>query len=313
MVEEKVLVTGYVNPDLDGTACAIAYAEFLTKTNQHATAALFGTPQAEAQFVIDTFSIPQPLSGEEALTATIKVVLVDASDTIGISNQIDPLQVIEIFDHRTLNEVDKFLNAKAHIVLVGSCATLVAEKFAEGKVSLSKSSAALLYSAIVSNTVNFMANVTTERDKQMAAWLLTQCTLPTHYIHAMFAAKSVFEKPLVEIFDDYFATFVFGGKRVGIAQLEILETEKFVNNRRDDIDRALTQLKSRYSLDYIFLTAINIEKGGNTFYVIDDMSRELLEKTLLVTFLGNIAKRPGVIMRKTINPLLKALLEQEII
>lgn len=311
MVDDTILITGYTNPDLDGTACAIAYAEYLTKTHKPAMAIVFGTPQAEAQFVLDTFSVPQPESGEKALSAKDKIILVDASDTIGISKQIDPLQVIEIFDHRKLNEADKFPHATVHIELIGSCATLIAEKFAEGTVSISKSSAALLYSAIISNTVNFMANVTTDRDREMAAWLLTQFTLPTHYVHAMFAAKSVFDKPLTEIFDDYFATFVFGGKRVGIAQLEIVETEKFVNNRRNDIDRALTQLKKQYSLDYIFLTAINVEKGGNTFYVIDDASRELLEKTLLVSFLGNIAKRPGVMMRKTINPLLKAWLEKE--
>lgn len=44
-----IIVTSYVDPDLDGTACAYAYAEFLKHTNPHVQAMITGTPYIEAQ------------------------------------------------------------------------------------------------------------------------------------------------------------------------------------------------------------------------------------------------------------------------
>jgi oligoribonuclease NrnB/cAMP/cGMP phosphodiesterase (DHH superfamily) len=46
------LVTAYVCPDLDGAACAVAYAEFLQKRGEAAEAGILGTPHVEAQFVL---------------------------------------------------------------------------------------------------------------------------------------------------------------------------------------------------------------------------------------------------------------------
>ena len=50
-------------------------------------------------------------------------------------------KVIEIFDHRQLVFLDKFINSKNHIELVGSCATLITEEFI--KNNLKPSSAKL--------------------------------------------------------------------------------------------------------------------------------------------------------------------------
>ena len=129
MENSRIIVTAYSNPDLDGTACAIAYAEFLQKKGNNAVVAIFGIPHREAQFVFNTFHIEQPIHAEETLSKMDKVILVDASDLRGISDKINPEQVIEIFDHRKIHEADKFPHAKAQIELVGSCATLIAEKF----------------------------------------------------------------------------------------------------------------------------------------------------------------------------------------
>jgi inorganic pyrophosphatase/exopolyphosphatase len=308
-MEHTIIVTAYENPDLDGTACACAYSEFLNKNGRHVQTGLFGTPHREAQFVIDMFHIPQPDPAEKFINEKTTYILLDASEIAGIAKTIKPEQVVEIIDHRKVTEIEKFPNAKAQIELVGSCATLIAEKFAESKTEISEHAAVLLYSAIVSNTVNFLANVTTDRDRKMAEWLQTKCTIPSTYTHDMFAAKSHFTKPIKQVLDDDFATFIFAGKHIGIAQLEIVDGGKFVHERKDEIITALSELKREQTLDYIFLTCVDVEKGGNTIVVIDTNTKELLEKALLVSFIGDVAKRQGVMMRKTITPLLKAVLE----
>ncbi|MBU1000825.1 DHH family phosphoesterase [Patescibacteria group bacterium] len=308
MSQSRIIITGYSNPDLDGTASAIAYAELLKKQGKNTTAALFGIPHREAEFVFKTFNIDKPAQAENILNQEDKLILVDASDLRGISNLIDLKQVIEVIDHRKVNQADKFPNAKIQIELVGSCATLIAEKFFTKKIIITSSSAALLYSAIISNTVNFQANVTTERDKKMCNWLVGQFDLPKDYVHKMFVAKSVFGKPLKKVFSDDFATFEFRSKLLGIAQLEIVNTDDFINKNKDEIQKILTEIKEERNLDLIFLSVINLEKIKNTFIVIDESSKKLLEQALNVRFENNISHQEGIMMRKTIVPMVKELL-----
>lgn len=313
MSQSRIIVTAYSNPDLDGAACAIAYAELLKKQGIGAQVALFGTPHREAQFVFKTFNIDTPAEAENILNQEDKLILVDASDLRGISNLIDLKQVIEVIDHRKVNQANKFPNAKIQIELVGSCATLIAEKFLKEKVTIAPSSAALLYLAIISNTVNFQANVTTKRDKKICDWLVGQFNLPKNYVHKMFVAKSVFEKPLKEVFGDDFATFEFHSKQLGIAQLEIVNADEFVYKNKDEIQQVLIKIKEERSLDLIFLSVIDVEKIRNIFVVVDDPSKKLLEQALGVRFENNILRQDGIMMRKTIVPMIKELLECSIL
>ena len=62
-----ILVTAYERPDLDGTACAFAYAEFLQKSRKDAICGIFGNPHREAQFVLERFDIKSLGNGEKLI------------------------------------------------------------------------------------------------------------------------------------------------------------------------------------------------------------------------------------------------------
>jgi manganese-dependent inorganic pyrophosphatase len=298
-----MIVTAYENPDVDGTACAYAYAEFLNKQGTEALAVVFGVPHREAQFVMKEFKIEGFAKGEEHLAE--KVVLVDASDLRGLSDKLAPNQVIEIIDHRKIHEAEKFPNAKSQIELVGSAATLIAEKFKAASIEPSEEAAALLFSAIVSNTINFQAKVTTDRDQEMAEWLQSFVEIPDDYVHRMFADKSAFTKNLKETMEDDYAMFDFG-KQVGIAQLEIVDVDNFIDKNKEEIQEALKTLKKEKEMKLCFLTTIDLEKGFNIFVTIDDETEQILSQVLQISFDERKAKREGIIMRKEIIPLLKA-------
>ena len=167
---KPILVTCYVNPDLDGVAGAIAYGEFLQKTGKNTVVGIIGEPHDEAKYILDRFGFEYPPIIPNADNFD-EVILVDASDLNGLEGKISAEKVIEIIDHRKVHEADKFPKAKAQIELVGAAATLVAEKFIQNNVDVSKESATLVYGAIISNTLNFKGSVTTDRDKEAAAWL----------------------------------------------------------------------------------------------------------------------------------------------
>ena len=304
----KQYVTCYSDPDLDGYACVHAYSEYLNAIGKKTIPGIFGRRNKEVDFVLDEFSITNlknfsNLSGKQ-------VILVDSSETIGIDPTLDPANVVEIIDHRRINDAHKFPNAKLQIELVGSAATLVAEKYTGSKTTISRESAALLYSAILSNTLNLRAKVTTDRDRKAADWLNGILELDENYVWQMFAAKSDMTGTNLKssIIQD-FTHFVFGGKKVGIGQLELVGAESLIQNRKDEMLKIIKDLKNSRGLDHIFLSVIDLKQYRNLFISEDNQIREIISKVLGVNFDKNLAEREGFIMRKEMVPLIKPFFE----
>ncbi len=306
---KPILITGYVNPDLDAVAGVIAYCEFLQKTGKDAEVGFIGEIHDEAKYIFERYNFIYPKSIPNADNFD-EVILVDASDLNGIEGKIAPEKVIEIIDHRKINEADKFPNAKVQIELVGSAATLVAERFIQNNVEISYPSAVLLCGAIISNTLNFKGGVTTERDRKAVEHLNKVALLPENFWKELFTAKSDLSgNKLRERIEGDFAWFVMGNRKVGIAQVEIIGADDLIKNRIDDILQTLNKIKSEMELDYIFQNTIELEQGKNLFITSDTETQSLLEKVLNVKFSGSVAERPNLIMRKQIVPLLKEELE----
>lgn len=97
-LETMKLVTSYPTPDLDGTACLVAYAELLERKKEEVIGAAFGEPDEEAKFLLEEFDV-EVTDASEYLEES-EVIVVDASFPDGISDQIDLEDVVEVIDHR---------------------------------------------------------------------------------------------------------------------------------------------------------------------------------------------------------------------
>lgn len=308
-VMKPILVTSYVNPDLDGVAGMIAYGEFLQKTGKDAVVRIIGEPQYEVKYMLGRFGLSEPDAIPNA-DGFDEVILIDASDLNDLEGKIAAEKVVEIIDHRTVNEADAFPNAKAHIEPVGAAATLIAEKFIHNTIDISKGSAILLYGGIVSNTLNFKGSMTTNRDKEAAMWLNQIAKLPEDFWRELFIAKSdLAGKKLTDRIEADFAWFTLGGKKVGIAEIEMIGAKKLLDERGDEIIQTLEKIKKEMRLDLIFQNTIELEDMKTFVVAYDSGTQELLKKALNVLFVGIVAERPDMIMRKQIVPLLKQALE----
>ncbi|MCX6811157.1 MAG: DHH family phosphoesterase [Candidatus Berkelbacteria bacterium] len=307
--KEKIIITGYENPDLDNIASAYAYKEYLDKKGIKTEIGIFGPPHPEAQFLMDYLGIRLKRISR-IYDPKAKIILVDCSEPGWIYPKIKKTQVIEVYDHRTIHQVEVFKNAKKQIDPTGACATIIAEKFYKKKMKPSRIASILMYCVIISHTINFKARVTTKRDKKMANWLKNQIRIPKNLIHQMFAHKSAIKGPLKNIFHKDFAVIEFGGIRFSIFQLEIINVKKLINERLAEAKKALLEIKKESKFDLVFLTSVDIEKGYNTFVAPDEMAEEAINTTLGVKFENGVAIMPHVIMRKEIMPLLKEYLEK---
>jgi len=307
---KPILITCYVSPDLDGLAGITAYAEFLTTTGRPAVAGIIGEPHDEAKYLLAHFNIPSPTQINNADDYD-QVILVDSSELSGLEGKVAPEKVIEIIDHRKVNEADKFPNAKIQIELVGAAATLITEKLKNNNFPLSKNAAILLSGAIISNTFNFRAGLTTERDRAAAAWLNDITDLPADFWRELFLAKSDLSgDKLQKRMEGDLAWFMLGGKKVGIAQIEIIGAHKLVAERTAEIVKTLDKIKAENGFDIMFQNTVELDDVKNFFVANDEPTKKLLEKVLDVKFVGNVAERPNLIMRKQIVPLLKEELEK---
>lgn len=309
---KPTFVTCYVNPDLDGFACAIAYTEFLNKNGIFAKTAIFGIPQDEAIYVMNRFNFKYPVK-ISTLKNKDRIILVDSSTISGIDRSIDPLKVIEIIDHRQINDSSKFINAKIQIDLIGSAATMIAERFFNTKTEISYESAVLLFGAIISNTLNFQAPLTSDRDRKMAKWLGEKTGLPETFANEMFLAKSDLsgKKLKKALWGDY-SEFSVANLRIGVAQLEIVGAKKLVDERSKEIANEMCKLATELKFVFAFLSIIDLENNCNYFVTDNKKAQNILSEVFDLVFIKNIASKKGLLMRKQIIPILKSFLEKNI-
>lgn len=304
----SLIITAYNHPDLDGVACSYAYAELLKFRGEKALVAFSGNLQSEARYIADYLKIKfGNLDG--TITGKDQIILVDASEADMLNSKIKIENVIELIDHRKVNSAHLFPGAKIQIEMVGSCATLICEKFISAQVKPSRESAILLYCAIISNTINFKANVTTDRDHRAAEFLLKTGEIPENIIHEMFEYKSKIDDPIELIFPDNLKSDTIGGKRISIFQIEIIGVEEFIQKNHGEIVEFLRKTNDENNFDHTFLTCIDLEKGVNTFVASDLETQKMLEDIYDVKFENSIAIYPKIIMRKEIKPKLKEYLE----
>jgi len=302
-----ILVTCNVHPDLDGFACVVAYTEFLKSQGQGVKAGMFGEPTNEVTFILNrfNFSLPDKVQNPEDFD---RIAFMDASILQGFFERLAPEKVIEIIDHRKINELHLFPNAASQVELVGAAATLVAERFKQSGVDISKESAILLQGGIISNTLNFQSNTTTQKDKDIAAWLKEEAPLPDNFANEMFLAKSdLKEGKLKEVMYNDFGHFQKDkqGKKIGIAQIEMIGAKALVNTRKQEIFEHLDTLKEKFNTDLIFLSIIELKDGFNLFVTNHQETKNILKSVFQVEFENDIALTSGLMMRKEVWPMLR--------
>lgn len=307
---KPILVTSYISPDLDGVASAIAYAEFLNKTGRESVAGIMGEMHFEAQWVLEKSGALFPFCLNDT-HGYERIVLVDTSNMSMQEGKLKPESVIEIIDHRVVHEADQFPKAKIQIERVGAAATLIAERFMKDSVLISRVSALLLYGTIASNTLNFKGAVVSERDRLAFRWLAPRACADDAFVREMFLAKSDQRgaRLALTLWSDY-VWYDFGGRRICIAQIEMLGARELATTRKADIFSELRRIKKEKDAEMIFLNIIDLEADGNLFVAEESETQALLSQIFNVAFAGGVALYSSLLQRKEIVAKLKAVLEQ---
>jgi ADP-ribose pyrophosphatase YjhB (NUDIX family) len=171
-------------------------------------------------------------------------------------------------------------------------------------IDISRESAIFLYCAIASNTLNFNAKVTTQRDRDIYDWLGSQTDIPTNLVERMFKFKSIFDDESFKqtIIGD-FKEIKLGNKLLGLGQLEVVGLDDILKLRKQQILDLLNDLQKDKGTTFIFLSAVDLVSAKNIFITNHEPTKDLLESVLGISFNGNdMAEKSGVILRKELIP-----------
>lgn len=248
-----------------------------------------------------------------------RIVLVDHSQRAQSVDGLDTAEVVEIVDHHNIGDVNTGSPIFYLADPVGATATLIAEMYLDParwyhlphpeRVTLDATTAGLLLSAIISDTLLLRSPTTTPRDRRALATLAERTGIDTDALaQEMFAARSdIAARTVDELVGNDYKPYQFNGKAVGVAQVDVLSLDA-VRGRYDELRAELATAKARQKLDVYVLMMTDII-GESTDLLFDPDSRPIVERAFGVQAADGYLHLPGVVSRKKqlIPPLSAAL------
>lgn len=248
-----------------------------------------------------------------------RIILVDHSQRAQSVEGLETADVVEIVDHHNIGDVTTGAPIFYLADPVGATATLIAEMYLDPerwlhvprpeRVTLDETTAGLLLSAIISDTLLLRSPTTTARDRRALAALAARTGLDAELLaKEMFAARSdISARTAEDLVGNDYKPYEFGGKSVGVAQVDVMSLDA-VRGRYDELRAGLAAAKARQGLDVSLLMMTDII-GEATDLLFDPESRPIIERAFGVQASGGYAHLPGVVSRKKqlIPPLVAAL------
>ena len=197
-----------------------------------------------------------------------KVILVDHNETRQAANGIEEADVVEILDHHRIADVMtanpiKFLNLP-----VGSTATIVTLEFRKHAVEVPRDIAAVLLSAIMTDTVILKSPTATDIDRDQVDYLAGILDVdPTEFGLKVFRTRGgEDDMPVEKLVEADSKEFQFGDNTVLIAQHETVDLPA-VMAREAEIRAHMAELKALHGYEFVLLMVTDILAEGSQFIV----------------------------------------------
>lgn len=291
-------ICSYVNPDTDGVCSSLGYAYLREHTDGAIfTPVVFGSLNRETAFVFSHFDTAAPPSVTQ-VPSNRPIVLVDTHHVDQLPQGFPYGNVIEIIDHHPAGDERLFPNASIQNEEVGAAATLITERLKNTIGHVDGPASDLLAAAIASNTLNFAAPSTTNRDIEAYTWLSKQSRIDDEFIHEMFSVRSrLSDLSTYEILAMDYKEFIFDNVRFGISQVETTNLTDLLD--RSDLVETIHRFWSDHRINHYLVNGVDILAGTSTLLTVNAATKRILQHTLGATFEGISAHFPRILLRKT--------------
>ena len=227
-----------------------------------------------------------------------QVILVDHNETRQAALGIEEAEVVEIIDHHRIADV-MTANPITFINLpVGSTATIVTMEFRKHGVEIPRGLAAVLLSAVMTDTVILKSPTTTDIDREQAKYLADIVgSDPVEFGLKVFKYRGGEDNvPVDKLVGADAKEFQLGEATVLIAQHETVDLES-VLSREAEIREHMRALLEAHGYEFVLFMVTDIVAEGSQF--ICEGNRRVVNRVFGISCTGEGGTwMPGVLSRK---------------
>ncbi len=227
-----------------------------------------------------------------------QVILIDHNERRQSVDGLEQANILEIIDHHRVADVQTDSPLYVRSEPVGCSATIVYKLFKENNIKIEKTTAGLLLSAILSDTIMFRSPTCTSEDKATAEILaeIAEISIEKYGGEMFKAGTSLSEYTPEEILAIDRKEFSFDKYLIYISQVNTLDFKTIVNNKQELID-AMNKFNDDKACDLSMLLITDILIGGSEILVAGK-ARELTSKAFGLKLEDDSIFLPGVVSRK---------------
>ena len=305
----SILVFGHKNPDTDTICSAIAYAELKGKLGKDVKAVRLGEVNEETKFVLDYFKVEKPeliesVSGKE-------IMLVDHNERTQTADGFEEAKILELVDHHRISNFNVDEPLYVRMEPVGCTATIILKLFKENNLLPSPTTAGLMLSAIVSDTLLFKSPTCTECDVKAGKELaeIAGVNIEEYGLEMLKAGTALGGKSESELINMDMKIFEVDGSKIGVAQVNTVNEAELLE-RKEKLLEEINNIINKEGLKFFIFAITNILSNDSTGIVAGD-GNAVIEKAFNEKIDNNLIALKGVVSRKKqiIPPLTKAIQE----
>jgi manganese-dependent inorganic pyrophosphatase len=226
-----------------------------------------------------------------------RAILVDHNEMSQSAPGVGDADVLEIIDHHRVGDIQTSGPILFHNKPLGSTASIVTELYHDAGVEISPPMAAILLSAILTDTVILKSPTTTSTDRALVEELaaIVGVDYEQFGLEVLKARNNTAELDIDEILNTDLKEYLTRHGSVAIVQYETVDLAP-IKARHDDVLAKMGQIAVARGYDLYVLMATDIIAEGCEIYAAGDV--EIAEKALEIDLSSGSAWMPGVLSRK---------------
>ncbi|MFX3619386.1 MAG: manganese-dependent inorganic pyrophosphatase [Sporolactobacillus sp.] len=294
----KVLVFGHKSPDTDAICSAIAFAELKNKLGEEVEPVRLGELGGETEYVLNYFHVDAPRLVKTVANEVPAVYLVDHNERGQSVDDIEKVDVLSVVDHHRIANFETNAPLYYRAEPVGCSCTIINKLYKENNVELSKTTAGLMLSAIISDTLLFKSPTCTEEDVTAAKELekISGIDASSYGLDMLKAGTNIADKTVEELITLDMKPFQMGKHAVEIAQINVVDIQDALS-RQAELEQAITKEIAAKNLDLFLLAVTNILTSDSEGLFLGQLAADAAD-AFHVSLDNNTATLKGVVSRK---------------
>lgn len=193
-----------------------------------------------------------------------RLILVDHNEYSQSVEGIEEADVIEVIDHHRIGDVSTTKPILFRNEIIGSTASIITKIYRENNIEIPKDIAAILLSALISDTLDFKSPTTTPQDFEIGDYLANIAGLDrSEFAREMFeVTSSLKKKSYQEIITQDIKKFNISNQNVMVSQVVVYEFSE-VRKIVDDFKEGMDEFVRANYLDLLVVVFTSVSDNGS--------------------------------------------------